>query len=119
MENDQNQGLIREVFYTEEFFIFYKELNVKVQTKIDYVITLIKDIQLIHTGFVKKLVDTELYEMRVSISSNEYRTILFAVDHKNIIEATKVVILNGFLKKSTKDYLEQINKAKKILNELE
>ncbi|MDH6356108.1 hypothetical protein M2132_002471 [Dysgonomonas sp. PH5-45] len=80
---------------------------------------LIKDFKLIHTDFVKKLVNTELYEMRVSVGTNEYRSILFSIDHENIIEATQVVILNGFLKKSTKDYNKQIKKAEKILNNLE
>ncbi len=56
--------------------------------------------------------------MRVSIGSNEYRTILFAIDHDNVIEARKIVLLNGFLKKSSKDYRKQIDIAKTILNEL-
>ena len=42
--------------------------------------------------------------MRVSVNTNEYRTILFAVDNDNIILSKKVLLLNGFLKKSTKDY---------------
>jgi hypothetical protein len=55
----------------------------------------------------------------VSVGTNEYRTVLFAVNHKNIIQATEIVFLNGFLKKSTKDYDKQIKKAVKILNDLE
>ncbi len=57
--------------------------------------------------------------MRVSVGNNEYRTILFAVDKPNIIESTKIVLLNGFLKKSTKEYRKQIELAQSILKELE
>ena len=65
------------------------------------------------------LQNTDLYEMRVSVGNNEYRTILFAVDKSNIIESTKIVLLNGFLKKSTKEYRKQIELAQSILKKLE
>ena len=57
--------------------------------------------------------------MRVSVGTNEYRTLLFAIDHENILEASQVIMLNGFLKKSNKDYDKQIKKAINILNNLE
>lgn len=56
----------------------------------------------------------DFYELRISIN-NEYRVLLFSVDHENIMEATQVDFLNGFIKKSTKDYSKQISMAKKIL----
>ena len=55
--------------------------------------------------------------MRVSVNTNEYRTILFAVDNDNIILSKKVLLLNGFLKKSTKDYCKQIKIAERILKD--
>ena len=55
--------------------------------------------------------------MRVSLSSNEYRTIVFSVDAVNIISATKILLLNSFLKKDTKQYRSEINKAVKLLEE--
>ena len=119
MNKNKDTGLIRTVFYTEEFKAFYLSLNNKTQNKIDYVIALIKNFRLIHTDFVKKLVDTEFYEMRISMGNNEYRTIIFSVEHSNIIEANKVILLNGFLKKSTKDYAKQIKIAEKILQNIE
>lgn len=70
------------------------------------------------TKFVKHLQNTDLYEMRVSIGTNEYRTVLFAMDNSNFIEATKIILLNGFLKKSEKDYRKQIDIARKILDNL-
>jgi hypothetical protein len=57
--------------------------------------------------------------MRVSVGTNEYRTILFAIDKANFIEATHILLLNGFLKKDTKDYRKQIEIANAILNKLE
>lgn len=57
--------------------------------------------------------------MRVSIGSNEYRTIIFALDHDNLIEATSIILLNAFLKKDKKDYRKQIKIAESILNALE
>lgn len=57
--------------------------------------------------------------MRVSVGTNEYRTILFTMDSNNVINATKIVLLNGFLKKSTKDYKKQVAIAQKILKGLE
>ena len=93
---------IRVVYKTPQFEAFYASLPVKVQTI-----------------FVKHLENTDLYEMRVSVGNNEYRTILFAVDKSNIIESTKIVLLNGFLKKSTKEYRKQIELAQSILKKLE
>jgi len=57
--------------------------------------------------------------MRVSVGSNAYRTILFAMDSDNVITSTKIILFNGFLKKSTKDYDRQLENAKKILKDLE
>ena len=53
--------------------------------------------------------------MRVSVGSNEYRTVLFAINHENIILATQILVLNAFLKKSEKDYKKQIEIAERIL----
>ena len=57
---------------------------------------------------------TDFFELRVSVD-NEIRVILFAVDNDNINLATNVILLNGFVKKSTKDYDKEITKAINIL----
>lgn len=57
--------------------------------------------------------------MRVSIGTNEYRTVIFAIDNHNFIEAGNVILLNGFLKKDNKDYRKQIEIANTILKNLE
>ena len=57
------------------------------------------------------------YELRISVD-NEIRVILFAVDNANINLSTKVIFLNGFIKKSTKDYDKEMIKANHILRNL-
>lgn len=102
---------------TSRRFIFF--LPLKIQIKFDYVINIISTIYNILTKFIKHLENTELYEMRVSVGTNEYRTILFAIDHDNFIEAKNIILLNAFLKKDKKDYRKQIEKAISILKDLE
>lgn len=109
---------IRTIFRTPEFELFYTTLPQKIKEKFDYVFLIIQRVYNVSTKFVKHLENTDLYEMRVSVGNNEYRTILFAIDHSNVIEAKKVILLNGFLKKSSKDYKRQIEKAQTILNSL-
>lgn len=69
----------------------------------------------VSTKVVKNLENTEFYELRVSVSSNEYRTILLAVDHDNFIQSKNVLLLNSFLKKSTKQYKAEVKKAENIV----
>lgn len=102
---------------TVEFDEFYDSVGEKVQEKIDYALTLISQIKIVSTKFVKKLEGTDFYEMRISVNK-EYRVILFTIDSENFIEADSVILLNGFMKKSTKDYKAQIRIAEKILKEL-
>ncbi len=115
---EQESKGIRIVYKTPQFEAFYNSLPTKVQTKFKYVIDVVTTIYDVSTKFVKHLQDSDLYEMRVSVGSNEYRTILFAIDKANIIEATQIILLNGFLKKSNKDYRKQIDIALSILNDL-
>lgn len=110
---------VRLILRTPEFESFYASLPPKVQLKIQYVMNVIACVYNVPTKFIKHLENTDLYEMRVSIGTNEYRTIIFAIDHDNFIEATKVVLLNGFLKKDTKDYRRQIANAEALLKSLE
>lgn len=110
---------IRELYFSDEFLEFYNSLPYKVKTKFDYVLQLVRHEHIISTKFVKHLSSTDLYEMRVSVGNNEYRTILFAIDHDNIIESTQILILNCFQKKSTKDYTRQIKIAEDILKQFE
>lgn len=118
MERNNKMADIRVIYKSAEFELFYNGLNNNVKLKFEHVFNVIQTVYAIPVKFVKRLVDTDLYEMRVSVGSNEYRTVLFAIDHDNIIESTRIILLNGFLKKSEKDYKKQIFIAKKILEEL-
>lgn len=114
----KNNEYIRDVFWTKEFTRFYNELPLQVQNKFDYVISIVKTEYVVSAKFIKHLENTELYEMRVSIGNNEYRTIMFTMDNPNVILATKIILLNAFMKKSTKDYKKQLRTAEKILGGL-
>ena len=109
----------RTILRTPEFDEFYLSLPSKVQVKFQYVLNVLAKIYDVPTKFIKHLHDTDLYEVRVSVGYNEYRTLLFAVNHSNVIESTEVLLLNGFLKKDNKDYKKQIEKAMSILNKYE
>ena len=74
--------------------------------------------RIVNSKLVKKLTNTPFYELRISVN-NEYRVILFAADNDNFRDATSIVLLNGFIKKSTKDdYKKQIERANHIIEEL-
>lgn len=112
---EENKEHIRDLYFSDEFWEFYHQQQDKVKQKFDYVLGIVRNEKVITTKFVKHLNGTDLYEMRISINTNEYRTVLFAVNNTNIMLATKILVLNAFLKKSTKDYNKQIEKALKIL----
>jgi mRNA-degrading endonuclease RelE of RelBE toxin-antitoxin system len=110
---------IRNVFFTDEFKEFRESLDERSKEKLDDNVSILKTVYILSTKFVKKIVNTNLYEMRISVGNNEYRSMLFAIDHKNIIQATRIILLNGFLKKSSKDYDKYIKRAINILNNLD
>lgn len=109
---------MRTVIRSTEFDEFYNSLPANVQNKLKYAMNVIAEIKVVNTKLIKKLVDTDFYELRISIG-NEYRVILFTIDHENFIEAEQILLLNGFMKKSTRDYKKEIAKAEQILNSLQ
>lgn len=86
----------------------------RTKEKLLYATSILESITPIPTKFVKKLTNTDFYELRISVD-NEIRIILFAVDNDNINLATTIIFLNGFIKKSTKDYNTEVVKAINIL----
>lgn len=109
---------MRTIIRSTEFDEFYNSLPANVQNKVKYAMNVIAEVKVVNTKLIKKLVDTDFYELRISVG-NEYRFILFAIDHENFIEAEQILLLNGFVKKSTKDYNKEIAKAEQILNSLQ
>ncbi len=104
----------RELIYSQEYLDFAKNSNPHIQEKLLYATVIIQSIDRIPTKFVKKLVNTDFYEMRIS-ATNAIRVIIFAIDNEDINQATKIVLLNAFVKKNTKDYKKQIITAVTIL----
>lgn len=101
-----------------EFDEFYNSLPANVQNKVNYALNIIAVVKVVNTKLIKKLIDTNFYELRISVG-NEYRVVLFTIDHENFIEAEQILLLNGFMKKPTKDYKKEIKKAEQILNNLQ
>jgi len=110
---------IRTVLYSDEFDSFYSDLDDRTKEKYKQGIDILETVYVLSTKFVKKIVNTDLYELKISVGYNEYRSILFTIDHENVIQATKVILLNSFLKKDSKEYKKQIKRAINMLKEME
>src|SRR5574344_2777761 len=87
--NELREEDLRELICTQEFSDFYKLLDEKVQHKFDYTMQVVRTIKILPINFVKHLNGTDLYEIRVSVGTNAYRTILFAIDDDNINSAKR------------------------------
>ena len=107
---------MRNLQFTDEFLEFINQSESNVKTKINYIFEVIKTQSVINSKVAKKLVNTDFYEIRIQVN-NEYRVIVFTLDHDNITQSKEILFLNGFIKKSTKDYDKQIKKAAKILDQ--
>lgn len=107
---------MRNLQFTDEFLEFINLSETNVKTKINYLFEVIKTQSVINSKVAKKLVNTNFYEIRIQVN-NEYRVIVFTLDHDNITQSKEILFLNGFIKKSTKDYEKQIKKAIKILEQ--
>lgn len=108
---------VRETFHSAEYDEYYAKLDEKTRAKYDYVETIIRTQYVVNKKFVKNLEGTEFYEARISMGNNEHRTVIFAIDSASFIESKRVLFLNSFIKKSTKQYKGEIETARKILNQ--
>lgn len=106
---------MREIDITAECQEFIESLNERAEEKFDYVLQIMLEVKVVSNEFVKKIESSTFYEMRIR-AGNEYRIILFAIDHLSFIEAKKVVLLNGFVKKANKDYKKALKKAERLLD---
>ncbi len=106
---------IRQIIFSEEFEDFYGGLDSKIQDKFDYGLRLIQTQYVVNKKFVKHLENTDFYELRISVSSDEYRTVLFAIDNSSFIQSKRVILLNSFIKKATKQYKAEIKLAERLL----
>ena len=109
---------MRTLMRSAEFDEFYNSLPENVQNKVKYALNIIAEVKVVNTKLVKKLVETDFYELRISVG-NEYCVILFTIDQESFVEAEQILLLNGFMKKSNKDYKKELQKAQRILNSLQ
>lgn len=107
----------RELILTAEYREFMNKSSARVKVKLEYLANYLMTEPVLAKKFVKKLVNTPFYELRVSVD-NEIRVILFFIGHDNINQAEQIILLNGFVKKGTKDYTKELNKALNILNSM-
>ena len=100
------------VAYKNYFLSFYDNQDDAVQTKIEWVLNLIRVTKQIPEKYFKHLECAKgLYEIRVEVIGNIYRIFCF-FDKGNLI-----VLGNAFQKKTQKTPKQEINRALKIMEE--
>lgn len=98
--------------YGTYFWDFYNDLSLTVQKKIYYVLEHIRVEEVIPAKFFQQVVSVKgLYEIRVEVDGNIYR--VFCCFDKGQL----VVLFNGFQKKSQKTPKNEIEIAKKLMND--
>lgn len=107
---------MREIDITEECLEFIDNQDKRVSLKFFQLLEVIGEVKIVNSNFLKKLQSTQFYELRIK-AGNEYRVVIFAINHLNFSECDKAVCLYAFQKKSTKDYNKAIKQAEKILVE--
>ena len=107
---------MREIVIAQECLKFIDGQNERIRNKFFQLIEIIGEVKVVHSHFIKKLQNTQFYELRIK-AGNEIRIIIFAIDHLNFAECTKAICLHGFVKKSTKDYKKAVRQAESILSE--
>ncbi|MFY0601376.1 MAG: type II toxin-antitoxin system RelE/ParE family toxin [Cyclobacteriaceae bacterium] len=107
---------MREIDITTECLEFIDSQDQRVIDKFFQLVEVIGEVKVVNTNFVKKLRSSKFYELRIK-AGNEYRVVIFAIDHMNFNECSKAVCLTGFLKKSNKDYLKALKRAERILED--
>ncbi len=108
---------MRRIFTTPEFDDFLSKADDRLLNKIDYLADILRTEPIITSKFAKKLVNTNLYELRIRINNNEYRILTYTIDHQNINQSKWILFISCFMKKSTKDYDKEIKNAYKILEQ--
>jgi phage-related protein len=100
------------VVYKDLFIKFYKDQDIKVQDKIEFVLDLVRFEQRVPAKFFKYLEGSDgIYEIRVIATFKNIRILCF-YDKGNL-----VVLANCFLKKTQKTPKKEIKLAEKLKKE--
>jgi len=106
---------MKEIYISEECEKYIlEESSVRVQNKFKYLLEVLEEHNIIHTSFVEKLTNTKYYELKIK-AENQIIIIIFTIDNENFNSATQIILLNGFLKRTNKDYRKAIMIADKLL----
>lgn len=62
---------IRDILFSDEFENFYQGLDTRIREKYDYALNIVRTLRIVNKKFVKKLENSDFYELRISISSDE------------------------------------------------
>ena len=102
----------RIIFYGDYFLNFYSRQDEVTQTKIEFVLELIRTIERVPIKFFKYLEGTDgLYEIRVRSGNKQIRIISF-LDEGNL-----VILLNSFVKKSMQTPKKEIDIGERLKKE--
>ncbi|MCZ2100916.1 MAG: type II toxin-antitoxin system RelE/ParE family toxin [Chitinophagales bacterium] len=102
----------RIIFYENHFIEFYKNLDLNLKKKIQYILELIKQVEHVPEKFLKHVAGTVgLYEIRIEYQSNIYR-IFCCFD-----EGQLIVLFNGFQKKTQKTPKIEIAQAVQLMKD--
>lgn len=105
---------MREIEITEACLEFIQNLAPRPKTKVFQLLEVIGSLREVHALFVKKLTNTPFYELRIR-AGNEYRILIYPIDHPNFMECRQAVCLTGFVKKSVKDYKKALARSERLL----
>ena len=84
---------------------FLDSLPSKVAQKVVWVLNLVEDLERVPAQYFCKLADTDnIWEFRIKLGSNIYRVFAF-------MDGNKVVVVNGFIKKTQKSPVNEIERA--------
>ena len=105
--------MIRQIVFHGEYFLeFYKNLDPKVKSKIQFVFELIKQVDRVPKKFLSPITGYKgLFELRIEYQSNIFR-VFCCFDQDRL-----VVLFNGFQKKTQKTPKKEIEKAIRLKNE--
>jgi phage-related protein len=102
--------MARQIIFHGEYFVdFYKDLDGKVKSKIQYVFELIMQVDRVPKKFLAPMTGYDgLFEIRIEYTSNIYR-VFCCFD-----EGELIVLFNGFQKKTRKTPKSEIERAMRL-----
>jgi phage-related protein len=88
---------------------FLDSFSGKTAQKITWVLSLIEELDIISEKFFKKLKPHEIWECRINYKNTKYRILGFIFTTTD--RDTKVILTNGFIKKTQKTPQQEIDRA--------